>query len=733
MKIVHDWLLSQTEEALRTSAKTKHVTTYMELLRRSVASLQSPDDIDAKFVAKLFAEFEKKNLSRAAVKAFVLVAAKTGQHSHDDFFTWVKKYQDELLGNPNAGLLLSDTTKSRCWKRTKPFAYKAGGRTSCSAVTFDTQNEFCVDLLCNFIDSTRPAPISAGGKQFFGRFVESLGFDPTRLTDFTTQTFSRQVSFVESNFAGSYCRSALLEIRRFYIFVMSLMEDHRETFSYASGLTKEFLIYDKGCTLWTNGYRTVLYNPLDPIPASTKWILFPNADETRSSSLKPDAPFRLNLTVSDAALEDLLASWIWSGELSSSAVRTAPAYAKAMLEAIAEEGPSITLRESDTKRVVTATLLSRFISAKTRDLRPSTMRHVKTWLDSLLRFGERKGVLSVEPACYMHLSKTVSERKDSGSSEIGAAEIADIVQVANELERRSESSLLDELCYIAFCTQALTSLRISEVLSLNVNQIDDEPRKGLHAVRVSTKTDGAGFRRVQVPTSVYRLLDAARRLTDECRGAASNDVGSYLFIAPGELGAIRTLKQQTYRAKLKDTCDKLGIPTCNPQNVRKRHLTEVIEKGVANNLSRLALRPLTGHATERVTNKFYLREDIRNYLEATNGIMIGNPRILGDIIDDEELRPDPSNLVEGGAGICRNPECSISGTITCLMCPGFATSPQFIPEMKEAVAMLSEQIRNAAHSHDREHLVAVKRLYVAYLGKMLEKKEGADGTSDCQK
>ena len=155
-------------------------------------------------------------------------------------------------------------------------------------------------------------------------------------------------------------------------------------------------------------------------------------------------------------------------------------------------------------------------------------------------------------------------------------------------------------------------------------------------------------------------------------------------------------------------------------------MTEVVERGVARNLSRLALRPLTGHVADAVTNRYYLREDIRSYLEAVHGIEIGSPRIVGEVAPSIDGSCVPAALVESGAGVCRNEQCDVKGTVTCLMCSGFLTAPQFIPEMKEAVATLDAQMASAGQ-HDREHLMSVKRLHLAYLGKMMEMKGATHG------
>ena len=147
-----------------------------------------------------------------------------------------------------------------------------------------------------------------------------------------------------------------------------------------------------------------------------------------------------------------------------------------------------------------------------------------------------------------------------------------------------------------------------------------------------------------------------------------------------------------------------------------------VENAIKNNVSLMSLKELTGHANIDTTENYYVKENIRNYLEATYGVEIGNMPVVGTVATDyPEAKHE--DIVNDGCGYCRNPECNVLGTANCLMCKGFITTPKHIAQFEEAINILSQQIVDNENPHDKEHLYAVKRLYAAYLEQLYIRKE----------
>ena len=60
------------------------------------------------------------------------------------------------------------------------------------------------------------------------------------------------------------------------------------------------------------GYRTVIYNKLDHIPAEDKWMLLPNGDELRSTQLTAETVISIDFsTISNNQLKSIAKEWFW--------------------------------------------------------------------------------------------------------------------------------------------------------------------------------------------------------------------------------------------------------------------------------------------------------------------------------------------------------------------------------------------------------------------------------------
>ena len=669
-----------------------------------------------------------KGTSATSAAVAAKVAVETGRVSDEGFFRWAASQQPGIWQLRRLGNAIGKMLDGDAWRHMRVFGYELPGRqrggVAYTLLDLDVEGDEALAFVDGFLDYLGPAHLTVGERGAIEHLAEAAGVEPTERIRLGAGTFTNMLEWCRGAGDEKFMADAARMVRRLHLYAASMQPEGEGGFCYAAGLTKAALEYDQICPLWRQGFRAVLHNPADPMPAFPKWLLFPNADECLNGSFSADRPQKLDLSVEDESMQRLLIGWTWRGGLPATAVRVAPKHAAGLAGFLIERALRVIGAEREAF-VVTASLMASYLPNALRPWGPTAKRHIKGWLRSFLEYGEAAGALQVEGACYLHLATNASERGDS-EGDVDAISLDDLRSLSSELESRSPRTQIDELVYAAFCVQALTPLRISEILTLRAGWIDEEPRPGIRAVVAAGKSSGRALRRVQIPESAYRMLDAVRRTTAALRQTADPETADYLFICPGPMGRVKTLDKRLYRGRLSAAAAAVGVTAAAPSNLRKRYMTEVVERGVARNLSRLALRPLTGHAADAVTNKHYLREDIRSYLEAVHGIEIGSPTVVGEVVASIEGSCAASELVENGAGICRNEQCDVKGTVTCLMCSGFLTAPQFIPEMKEAVATLDSQMASAGQ-HDREHLMSVKRLHLAYLGKMMEMKEAAHG------
>jgi len=155
-------------------------------------------------------------------------------------------------------------------------------------------------------------------------------------------------------------------------------------------------------------------------------------------------------------------------------------------------------------------------------------------------------------------------------------------------------------------------------------------------------------------------------------------------------------------------------------------MTNIFVQGKKDGRTFSEIHVSTGHADMRTTIKHYRQTEIKNYLEAMYGIIIGNVNIKGivacnisDII--KELPPKIESItVKEKCGFCKQQECPLTKEIDCLICKSFITTIDRIPFFEKKIALLDEKIRNELIEHEKDHLKQIKRLCVGYLEKLFE-------------
>ncbi len=695
-----------------------------DCVTRQLSESSTASDIGAGFLISLRRCDSKAEVAEMAMKYATLAAVACG--IPDPFLEWAAEHEEAIRGTKGAGGLLFDAAEGDRFRRMRFVRCASHGsrRETFLLVEFDTESPFCMSLLDGFL-TARGKLNDTRERPFFERFSQSLGFEPTSLDDFGPDSFGRQAGWFKNQYPAK--SSAPVRMTRlFYMHLVTLLPPNQRAFTFATGLPAKTLSYKFIVERWLEGYRAVVYEPLDPVPQHPRWLLYPSENEKIKAGYAHGWPEAVDCSVGDPELEALLMRWLWEGGLGSGAVRQAPSWIKALLHRLADEGLSLA-RGGSSARLVTAGCVRSSLATLAERCNARTLRAAKGKLRAFLSYAESKGGLSVEPACYLLLENANGGSGRRASQAVDAASASHLAALAGELERRSPRSLDDELTYIAFITHALTELRLKEVLALRASDLGASPSRGYKAVGACRKCGGYEYEVVQIPEAVHRLLEAAVKATEPLRSRASEDVADRIFLVGGTAGVVRVLTSEACVSRYGNACRSLGIPAVKPSSVRKTYQTTVIMEGAKRHWGRMLLRPITGHADAR-SDEAYISPDImspetRRYLEGAFVAEIGRPKIRGEVLPDDEIPEGVAALVEGGSGICRNEECDVLGTLPCLECAGFATAPRLIPEMLEAIAALDRQI-GSAPLHQREHLVKAKRRYLAYLGIMIDMKGG---------
>lgn len=728
-KAVDNTLLSSVEVTRRNKVRN-----IVAALKKVVTPELSAADLGSAWLRALAAAVQEvrgsvSKTTTGSILSFMAVAIyDAGMMDEGPFRSWLEDgNMDIILWAINSGnytnakwsdRFVSDAVSSDGYPPFDiVFKRKPGNAVGLATVWTDTECQAVRAIILDSMKDGNGLVADARGCSFYSKFNAALETVPKTSGDFTVSTLTQHASFVEGIEDKLDRDVSTRALAHFYIHLITKYPDAASNFTFGSGLVVEAIRSNGFIGLWNQGYRCFIHNPLDPVPSSPKWLLFPS-DSERAATNIDYKPWPMDISYPDGRLQQLLVEWLWRECENVIAMRRLPDELKKLFDTFDEP------KDGGVCRRATNIGISRWLAGLRGRMAPSGVRHYKGWARSIIEYGVERRLVDMDQAVPLLLS--ASEKSNRWTpDESKAADPDDMRLLTAELERRATNGgEVDKLVYTAFVVQALTPLRIGDILSLKIDSIVEGSHEGVRKVRMSSKMDGYGSRDIQLPKRAWRLLSDATVLTDGLRKACDPSVRDSIFLIPAHRrNEVRPLTQNEYARRLNMAAEAVGA-TVTSRMVRRRYETEVVIKGAEKNLSLLALRPLTGHSSLDTTERYYVRDDVRSYLEATYGIEIGVAKIAGEIVESLPEDVAPTDAVELGAGFCRNPECNIPGTVTCLMCSGFLTTPDCIPEMKEAVAAVREQIHNAANNiHERDHLLDVERLYLGYLAVMESMKE----------
>lgn len=607
------------------------------------------------------------------------------------------------------------------------------GNPIITAIEFDTDNKFIQDLLLEYYQSQYDVQPRVYQLDFFRRFAESLGNElPSDIYGFNVDTLLKQEIFF-----ANLRREPELENRRFYRFLLK-KQGNNKSITIADGVSITYLMSEGFAKHFPAGYKYVPLNPNENYPPFDKWVVSPNGLEQKTATDKPEHIKYIDFSrIKDNVIREAAKAWFW-GE-AKSGLENRYRNLLYIIEFFEYRDnlrsmyfDKVIQTRSKTNLDVNQTVLSEEIISYTLEwnekLTNQSYRTRIVPLKLFLQYMNDNDIYKTEIAAFEYL--TTSNKGAKMKQEISPITKDDFKKLIKSLEIKAKDNTLHMLYYIVFCLNTLTPLRISSILDLDYNCVV-EKSKGIYAVDVKVKTSHGDKKSIQISQKVKRLIDIAISLTSATRAMAPNNLKHYLFLVNNQKNFFRTIPHSSYNKHLHNCCLAAGIPRYSAQNLRKTYYTNLVENAISNNVSLLSLKELTGHSNVDTTENYYVKENIRNYLEATMGVEIGNIPILGTIAT-EYPEANHEDLVNEECGYCRNPECNILGTANCLMCKGFITTPEHIAQFEESIAILSKQIIHNENQHDKEHLYAVKRLYVAYLEQLYIRKEEMKNVSNEQ-
>lgn len=600
-------------------------------------------------------------------------------------------------------------------KRTFP---KRARKTISSTVFLtDVNNQLLYDLLKQLIESNYF--ICRTTRDFFKEFHKSLNYKQINsISDFNTETFHQQYNFYKEEIG---LRNNKLTLLKTFYRMLSNTEKGKNILKWQDGVDYYMLQSISFCTHYENGFKPIPLNPIDPVPLIDKWLLMPNGAEKNSTKSKTYhyVPFDFS-PVPDEKLKFALKHWCWNETI------VLPArydYVKILIrfiifiDELRNKYHLNKITHSYNKDTFTTEEIFSYLTYTKNNGVGST--HISAVKKFLTYISENQLYSVAVPAFSYFSVKTAPPKKQ-------AEDIAneDLIRLEERLKSNAQKSLQHALQHIIFHIALSTEMRISQILNLKINCLNPNTDNLESTSKVS---HGELVKILSIPYT-KRFLEAALQLTQSDRDKClDTDLKQYLFLQELSKNSYKVMDKRIFSDYLKRTCIELNIKPFTSRNLRCTYMTKAVEFIIKTNRSLLELNALTLHKHFNTTNNHYVSRKIRDYLEATYLVVCGDVDIQGTITNEKTQDTIPEKLVNDNCGYCSKETCIIFNGLDCLMCQGFIATLDRITFFEAKIETFNELIKNAQLSHDKEHLLVIKKLYIAYLEKLYILREGVLG------
>ncbi|MGG1555646.1 tyrosine-type recombinase/integrase [Paenibacillus ferrarius] len=590
---------------------------------------------------------------------------------------------------------------------------KSNGTVQKSVSSFKTDclNPFLSNLLREFIIKGKSTNFTS--REFYVFFQASLnGKLITSPSDFNANTFKQQYDFYKRKFDDS--RKMITFLKLFYL---KLMNDGYEIMTWLDGIDRNMLQMISFNSNYERGFLPVPLNPFDSVPEFDRWLVMPNGTEKKSTKLKSFIYIPVDFSsAKDAKLRFSLKHWFWNSNVSLSARIDLANIIIKFVNFVYELRHTFSLRKITSPDFpfdyITVEEIFSYVSfVKERRLNIAYIGTVKRYLTYL----QENNLYSVDPAVYKYLvtraNTHINTAKDIPDE--------DLIKIEASMKIKSAENELQTLYYILFHIAIATEFRISQITNLKIDCLG--PKRDYYLESNSKVSNGE---KIKIPITPYtkRYIETAINFTKEVRNSCSDDsIKEYIFIHNLYSQQFKIVTVRSFSDYLKRICLEEGIPVYTAQNLRDTYMTKSIEYAMKNNMSLLETKILTSHKQVDTTSNHYVADKIKEYLEATHMVVVGNLNIKGTVTT--ECDHTDEDLVNDECGFCKHQSCIKNDILDCLMCSGFIATIDRIPYFEDKILKINTHIEKAKLPHEKEEFLAIKRLYLAYLAKLLELKE----------
>lgn len=469
------------------------------------------------------------------------------------------------------------------------------------------------------------------------------------------------------------------------------------------------------------GAVPVIYNKFDKVPKYDFWLIIPNGDIKGSTRLNYSSLLSTDFSlIKNKGIRELVKQYIWYGNKNIISKVKDFRNLKYSLNMLFPE-------EEVIYKEITINDCAKFKSYLMANYSvPDTRADYMSSLKAFVKFVKERKLIEVDKNCILCLTSPgiLNKNKAKGCSK------EDLIKIAKVLEQRKNNSITDLQKYVIFHLCLNTEFRISQIMNLKIDCVKESLKKNEYVIVSNTKVSGGMVVEQPCARIVKNIIDDYLQVTAGFREQCPDKkIKQNLFIDKDPVTDVYSSISIWNMTKwLNELCIELNINNINTSNLRITYITNAKEYILKNNLSDANLLGITGHKSVDMINNHYFQEKIRDALQATHNVIIGDVDINGNIVKNKDLiHSNNENIVENGCGYCQSEFCDLNGPLSCLLCKHFATTIDRIPFFKKQIDILDESILKATIPHDKEDIVAIKRLFLRYLEELINVKEFNNG------
>ncbi|WP_195237357.1 tyrosine-type recombinase/integrase [Romboutsia sp. 1001285H_161024_C4] len=591
--------------------------------------------------------------------------------------------------------------------------YKKKGVRKAGELIIDTKldNPFLVKLLDGFyrsdFTSTRSGKSDFNfSRNFYKSYDKFSSFK--EISNFNFKVFEKQFDFYKKN------KRQLKDLVKFYIYLHSIYEDIFKPNDPVDifWITK----HPKFINQFNDGFRLVDLNPTEPFPTDDRWIVRPNGQEEFTTRLNSTDYKTVDFTkIEYNEYRPFLKDFFWKSTVTLP-VRLSEFYNIIKFLNFIYEYKTLNIKNnSNYNEITTVEALSYLGHISNKD----SLRVYNDKVQSIRKFLKNK-YFNVELAVFDYLVHA-GNPTPPGSKSIPEDEVKKLDKHLLTLAYDNDTNYV---YYTIFKLALLTNFRISHLLSITIDSIKESMKKEQYYIEAVTKTSNKEKAKEHISKYDYRYLEEAIKITDPLRSKAPKEYKNFVFlhyIQSANIKGVTPITVATFNSFLKRQCKKIGLPEYTAENLRDTSITRAIDYAVENGLSHQETEILIRGKRSTKLKHYYDNQESKLFVEATYGIIIGNIDLKGQILETTDSSSfSKDETMDDGCGFCKENECRIHKDIGCPMCKFFIVTLDRIPFYIKKLERLDISIENETIEHEKEHLKAIKKLYAAYLSKLLD-------------